>query len=122
MANRDMDLKWLRGLDETYLDCRALRHQWDKVALGVVPTNEVAIRVAPGAQVISRSLRCRRCQCGRIDYYVRENQRNLNGFRRHSSRYLYPNDYTFKGKEHELPAPQFGDFVMETFRRARVNI
>ena len=116
----ERDIAWVQKLDQQFLECRSMRHSWDTVEIKVVPRDEISIRVDPSAQVIVRTLQCRRCFTGRIDYYVRENRSALNGFYRHSSRYLYVKDYTFKGVEHEAASPKQNDYIIESFRRARV--
>lgn len=116
----DRDMGWVHKLDPQFLECRSMRHSWDSVKYEAVPADLVSIRVDPSAQVLSRLLQCRRCFAGKIDYYVRNDRSNLNGFYRHSSRYIYPKGYTFVRKEHELDTPTPSDYVAESFRRARI--
>jgi hypothetical protein len=114
------DTEWVHRLDPQFLECRSLRHAWDLNKFEVVARDDISIRVDPSAQVLSRRLTCRRCSTVKLDYYVRENKQNLNGFYRHSSRYLYPKGYTFNKKEHELDSPKPNDYIIESFRRASV--
>lgn len=120
MDKTERDIGWIHGLDPQFLECRSMRHSWDTVSYRAVPKDEVSIRVDPSAQVLARTLQCRRCFTGKVDFYVRENRSSLNGFWRHSSRYVYPKGYTFIRKEHELDTPRPNDYIVESFRRARV--
>lgn len=113
------DLLWVRGLDQDFLECRAMRHSWQMNKFDYVPEDEVTITVDSGSQVIRRQLECTRCWATKVDYYVRTSRADLNGFQRHSSRYIYRKGYTFKRSEHELANPRPNDYIFESFRRAQ---
>lgn len=114
---QDRDVKWVKGLDRHFLECRSLRHAWRLDKFQTVARDETSIKVETSAQLIQRRLYCLRCETTRIDYYIRNAKDRLNGFRRHSSRYVYPKGYTFKGSEHALQSPSINDYVFESYRR-----
>jgi hypothetical protein len=66
----------LKGYDDTYLDCRDLRHVWRSVGYWREPDG-----------IVARLLRCQRCETERTDRWDRTS------FDRHPSRYHYAKGY-----------------------------
>lgn len=116
MDRPERDLKWLRSLDNDFIECRSIRHRWEMSRFSALSPDERKVRKPEGAnQVIKRVLTCTRCGTVRNDYFGRNSKRGM--FERIKSEYAYPTGYVFRGAKHELERPTASDYNSDLFRR-----
>lgn len=119
MAERDKE--FVRRLDDTYLECRSIRHAWKIDHFRAVPMDDDSTKAQnyrrQYKQVLQRKMHCLRCGSERVDYFGRGDVLNLNGFTKLDSVYHYEKGYVFVTEESDKQAPRFSDYNQELFRR-----
>lgn len=119
----DRDQGFVSKLEGEFIECRALRHQFDLIYFGVA--NRIPdFKSSHGPSVIVMQAGCRRCGVLREMFFNPYNAAKAamgQEFVSFSHRYRYPTGYTWKKSESSMERPVHSDYAYEMFNRFNRN-
>lgn len=114
----DRDIGFVQHLSNENLECRAMRHKWNRTYFGPLRHSKIEAPYSPS--VIVRQAFCEGCETWREEFYnPPQGIRAIRGlaFVPFARRYHYSKDYPWKEGESSKERPYSGDYAYELYLR-----
>ena len=119
------NIKFAQSLSEDFLDCRTLRHAWQRMTIrGWVENSgdepEVKVRwKIDWKELLVQKLACKRCGTEKFEYFGRQPKEphKFPNIRKISVRYVYPEGYSYHSSESIYDRPALTDYYEESVQR-----
>lgn len=121
VSSNDRDIRFVELLDEAYLKCRAIRHQYDVTHFGAIrgiPDFKPPRQMSPSTIVLQ--IQCQRCTLIFEAFFNPTNASRLSmglPFVAFTKRYIYPAGYGWSKSESSKDKPSPADYKQELYNR-----
>lgn len=125
----DRDIAFVQKLDNRFLSCRSMRHSWRKGYFGPLRGRPLGDKIEHNysyspSVIVRQSLCINGCQTVRLEFFnPPQGMRAIRGqdFIPFARRYIYHEDYKWRGKESSKERPYVGDYNYEMYLRESRN-